>query len=142
MSGVNNLRHWCYLHDMPELEPLIAQWFLQEWPSHYGPLGKGDVWQDIATYRHREGTGMGIIAFEANKPCGFIALKNDKFLPETRHFHGSVPLLLSQKNEIRDSDSIYLNNLSCSLINNNTPKFFVRQPLRITYSSAVGGSCL
>ncbi len=48
MSGVNNLRHWRYLHDIPELEPLIAQWFLQEWPSHYGCSGNGDVWQDIA----------------------------------------------------------------------------------------------
>lgn len=79
MSGVNSSRHWRYLHDFPELEPLLVQWFLQEWPSHYGPLGKGDVWQDIASYRHREGVGMGIIAFEHDIPCGFIALKSDTF---------------------------------------------------------------
>ncbi|WP_377210596.1 GNAT family N-acetyltransferase [Providencia vermicola] len=71
---------------MPELEPLIAQWFLQEWPSHYGPLGKGDVWHDIAAYRHREGTGMGIIAFVENIPCGFIALKSETFLPNNTLF--------------------------------------------------------
>lgn len=86
MSGVNNLRHWRYLHDIPELEPLIAQWFLQEWPSHYGCSGNGDVWQDIAAYRHREGVGMGIVAFENNKPCGFIALKSEHFLPNNPAF--------------------------------------------------------
>lgn len=86
MSGVNNLRHWRYLHDIPELEPLIAQWFLHEWPSHYGSAGNGDVWQDIAAYRHREGVGMGIVAFENNKPCGFIALKSEHFLPNNPAF--------------------------------------------------------
>lgn len=86
MSGVNNLRHWRYLHDIPELEPLIAQWFLQEWPSHYGYSGNGDVWQDIAAYRQRAGVGMGIVAFENNQPCGFIALKSERFLPNNPAF--------------------------------------------------------
>ena len=65
-----------------ELVPLIASWFLAEWPDWYGPSGRGDAQGDLVRYSNADSTiPFGVVAFYDGAPCGFCALKSDA-IPE------------------------------------------------------------
>ena len=49
-----------------ELVPLLAQWFVSEWPGWYGVAGQGNVTEDL----------HGFAASEANLPVGFVVFIN------------------------------------------------------------------
>ena len=68
-----------------ELAPLVAQWFIEEWPEWYGEGGCGNAAQDAAAFAASESSlPVGLIAFEENAPVGVCALKAES-LPTHRH---------------------------------------------------------
>jgi GNAT superfamily N-acetyltransferase len=57
--------------------PLLAAWFVAEWPDWYGPGGRGDAMADLTSFAASESTlPVGLIAFEENRPVGVAALKS------------------------------------------------------------------
>ena len=68
-----------------ELAPLIAQWFVAEWPEWYGEGGQGNAMEDATAFAASHSTlPVGLIAFEENTPVGVCALKAES-LPTHRH---------------------------------------------------------
>ena len=68
-----------------ELVPLLAAWFIAEWPDWYGPGGRGDAVADLTSFAASESTlPVGFIAFEENRPVGVAALKSTS-LPTHGH---------------------------------------------------------
>ena len=60
----------------PELLPLLAEWFVSEWPNWYGPGGRGNVKEDLAAFAASEATlPIGMVVFEGQVPIGAGALK-------------------------------------------------------------------
>ena len=60
----------------PGLVPLVAEWFVCEWPGWYGPGGPGDVGRDLAAFAAAEDClPVGMLAFEDQVPVGAGALK-------------------------------------------------------------------
>jgi GNAT superfamily N-acetyltransferase len=60
----------------PGLVPLVAQWFLSEWPGWYGPGRPGDLDRDLAAFAAAEDClPVGMVAFEKRVPVGAGALK-------------------------------------------------------------------
>jgi GNAT superfamily N-acetyltransferase len=58
------------------LLPLVAEWFVAEWPSWYGPGGPGDVSADLAAFAESERVlPVGVIALLEGRPVGAGALK-------------------------------------------------------------------
>lgn len=58
------------------LTPLLAAWFVSEWPGWYGPGGAGDVHQDVAAFAASEtALPLGMVIFEDRQPVGAGALK-------------------------------------------------------------------
>lgn len=67
-----------------ELLPLIASWFLEEWPEWYGPEGH-DPTADVEAFARSERTlPVGLLAFAGNDPVGVAVLKAES-LPTHRH---------------------------------------------------------
>ncbi len=56
--------------------PLLQRWFETEWPSWYGPGGRGDARGDLEAFAS-DGDGLpaGVIALDDGEPCGVAALK-------------------------------------------------------------------
>lgn len=68
-----------------ELVPLLASWFVEEWPEWYGPGGRGNAVADLTAFATSESIlPVGLIAFEENSPVGVAALKSES-LPTHRH---------------------------------------------------------
>lgn len=68
-----------------ELLPLLARWFVEEWPDWYGTGGRGNAVQDLAAFAASESIlPVGIVAFDENTPIGVAALKSES-LPSHRH---------------------------------------------------------
>jgi GNAT superfamily N-acetyltransferase len=67
-----------YLADEPGVLPTLRRWFESEWPGYYGH-GEGDVVKDLAAYASKGSVPLGLVAFQAGKPCGFVALKRESF---------------------------------------------------------------
>jgi len=60
----------------PELIPLLAQWFVSEWPGWYGPGRPGSVSEDLEAFARSDRTlPVGLVAFENSMPVGAGALK-------------------------------------------------------------------
>jgi GNAT superfamily N-acetyltransferase len=60
----------------PDLIPLLAEWFVSEWPNWYGPDGPGNVGEDLATFAASEtALPVGMVVFEGQVPIGAGALK-------------------------------------------------------------------
>jgi GNAT superfamily N-acetyltransferase len=73
------------LAERKELAPLIAQWFVAEWPEWYGKGGHGNATEDAAAFASSPSTlPVGLVAFEDNTPVGVCALKAES-LPTHRH---------------------------------------------------------
>lgn len=68
------------------LLPLVAQWFIAEWPDWYGPSGPADVFKDLNTFAASEQTlPIGLLVFELGVPIGAGALKAES-IPTHTHF--------------------------------------------------------
>lgn len=68
-----------------DLVPLLASWFVEEWPDWYGPGGRGDAVADLTAFATSQSTlPIGLIAFDENDPVGVAALKPES-LPTHRH---------------------------------------------------------
>jgi GNAT superfamily N-acetyltransferase len=68
-----------------ELLPLVAQWFISEWPTWYGPVGPGDIESDLTAFAASEGVlPIGILGFEDGVPVGAGALKVES-IPTHKH---------------------------------------------------------
>ena len=61
----------------PEVLPVLEGWFKAEWPSYYGPNGRGDASQDLRRYSNVSGLPFGVVGFYDASPCGTAALKAD-----------------------------------------------------------------
>ena len=60
----------------PQYLPLVAEWFVSEWPSWYGPRGPGNVSEDLAAFAASETVlPVGFLVFEDQVPIGVGALK-------------------------------------------------------------------
>jgi len=58
------------------LLPVVAQWFISEWPSWYGADGPGDVSADLAAFAASERElPVGVVALLDGRPVGAGALK-------------------------------------------------------------------
>lgn len=68
-----------YLVDRPDLIPEIEKWFINEWPDYYGPDGPGVALDDLEEYCQKGNLPLGMVAFENDIPCGFMALKSEPF---------------------------------------------------------------
>jgi GNAT superfamily N-acetyltransferase len=62
-----------------DLLPVVAEWFGQEWPSHYREVGVASAAVDAMSYSRRVGLPRGLVAFVSGQPCGFVALKSEPF---------------------------------------------------------------
>ena len=59
-----------------DLMPLVAEWFVSEWPSWYGPGGPGDVAQDLDAFAASDAAlPVGMLIFENRMPVGAGVLK-------------------------------------------------------------------
>lgn len=59
-----------------DLLPLVAAWFVAEWPGWYGPGGRGDLWADLTAFAASErALPVGLLAFRDGRPVGAAALK-------------------------------------------------------------------
>lgn len=59
-----------------DLLPLVADWFVAEWPGWYGPGGPGDIWADLEAFAASErALPVGLVAFLDGRPVGAAALK-------------------------------------------------------------------
>ena len=58
------------------LLPLVADWFVAEWPAWYGPGGRGDLWADLHAFAAADGAlPVGVLAFRDGRAVGAAALK-------------------------------------------------------------------
>jgi GNAT superfamily N-acetyltransferase len=65
--------------------PLVAEWFVSEWPNWYGPGGPGNVSADVAAFAESETIlPVGVLAFLKGRPVGAGALKAESI---TSHKH-------------------------------------------------------
>ena len=56
--------------------PLLASWFLQQWPAWYGPGGRGNAQADLHSFAESELVlPVGLIIFRDGVPVGVGALK-------------------------------------------------------------------
>lgn len=68
-----------------ELLPVLARWFIEEWPEWYGPGGRGSAAEDLAAFAASESIlPVGLVAFDDDTPIGVAALKAES-LPTHRH---------------------------------------------------------
>ena len=57
--------------------PVLVDWFLKEWPEHYGNGGLGNAQRDIESYANNDILPVGLVAYRNNELCGIMALKED-----------------------------------------------------------------
>lgn len=68
-----------------ELLPLLAQWFVDEWPEWYGVGGRGNAAEDLEAFAASEGgLPLGLVALDDSVPIGVAAFKAES-LPTHRH---------------------------------------------------------
>ncbi|MGP1396208.1 MAG: GNAT family N-acetyltransferase [Inquilinaceae bacterium] len=66
------------LADRPDAAEVLERWFVEAWPSWYGPGGPGDVRQDIADACQRDALPLCVVALDADDAVlGTAALKTD-----------------------------------------------------------------
>ena len=65
---------------LPELRRL----FEAEWPSWYGPGGRGSADDDLRAFSTASGLPFGVVALRGNEVCGVAALKAES-IPSHRH---------------------------------------------------------
>jgi len=69
----------------PELVPLLAEWFVSEWPGWYGLGGQGNVTKDLQDFASSESSlPIGFVVFNNGVPVGAAALKAES-IPSHKH---------------------------------------------------------
>ena len=69
----------------PELIPLLAGWFVSEWPTWYGIGCEGNVTQDLQEFAASETSlPIGFVVFSNGTPTGAGALKAES-IPSHKH---------------------------------------------------------
>lgn len=69
----------------PELVPLLAEWFVSEWPDWYGAGGQGDVVEDLRQFAASEvSLPVGFVVFIDGLAAGAGALKAES-IPSHKH---------------------------------------------------------
>ena len=73
------------LIEAPSARPVLARWFVAEWPSWYGPGGPGDAQADLAAAaRCHDALPIGLVALDpAGGVLGTATLKADGAGSET-----------------------------------------------------------
>ena len=67
---------FAHLCDVPEMLPVLEQWFVQEWEPWYGPNGQGDAKADLAACAHRDTLPICLVALDADRAVlGTASLK-------------------------------------------------------------------
>ncbi|MCF8167501.1 MAG: GNAT family N-acetyltransferase [Rhodoferax sp.] len=67
------------------LVPVVAQWFVAEWPAWYGVGGPGNIADDLNQFAQSEHQlPLGLVAFENEVPVGAAALKSES-IPSHAH---------------------------------------------------------
>lgn len=64
-----------YLADHLAAIPRLTEWFVQEWPVHYGTGGPGDARTDLLAYCQRDHLPLGLVALDHQGVLGFTVLK-------------------------------------------------------------------
>jgi GNAT superfamily N-acetyltransferase len=65
--------------------PLVAEWFVGEWPGWYGPGGQGDLSADLAAFAASDiELPLGLLVIDDGQPVGIGALKVES-IPSHRH---------------------------------------------------------
>ena len=68
----------CIVHllQVPEVAPVLARWFVEEWTPWYGPEGRGDAETDLAACRSRDTLPLCLVALTMDDAVlGTAALK-------------------------------------------------------------------
>jgi len=73
----------------------IGRWFEEEWPTYYGPGGKGDVEHDVPAYAGGDALPVGIVALCNNERRGVAALKAESIASSSRH--GLAPTMCGRR---------------------------------------------
>ena len=55
--------------------PILCEWFEAQWSDYYGPGGKGSALQDLKACANQGSLPVGMVALQAGRVCGFVALK-------------------------------------------------------------------
>ena len=67
-----------------EALPELCRLFDVEWPTWYGPGGRGSAADDLSAFSAASGLPFGVIALQRGEVCGVAALKAES-LPSHRH---------------------------------------------------------
>lgn len=68
----------------PAALPELCRLFEAEWPSWYGPAGRGSAVADLASFSAHGGLPLGVVALHEGSVCGAAALKAES-IPSHRH---------------------------------------------------------
>ena len=83
------------LAEVPDLLPVLVEWYQTEWEPYYGPSGPGDAARDLAAAA--DGTDrlpICLVALDAGgAPLGTVSLKGES-LPSHRHLSPWIAALL------------------------------------------------
>lgn len=72
------------LAEHPDALPWLQRLFEREWPSYYGPGGRGDAARDLRSFASRSTLPVGIVAVLDERVCGIAALKKES-IPSHGH---------------------------------------------------------
>lgn len=64
-----------YLADHPNVIPILARWFHDEWRAFYGKRTAVDVAREFEVCGNRDRLPIVLVAFDGSTPCGTAALK-------------------------------------------------------------------
>ncbi len=80
-----------------ELVPLLASWFVEEWPEWYGQGCRGNALANLTEFAASQPTlPIGFIAFDDARPVGVAALKSESLPRMATCVHG-LPLASSYR---------------------------------------------
>jgi predicted N-acetyltransferase YhbS len=81
-----------YLADHPDLVPILARWFYEEWGSHSPSSTMEDMEARLRTRMNRDWLPLTLVALMDKEPVGSAALKIREMEthPQFEHWLGSV----------------------------------------------------
>ena len=70
--------HITYLLDAPNVVPILALWFVEDWGPWYGPDGPGNAEDDLKACSSRDKLPLGLVALsETDDVLGTASLKSE-----------------------------------------------------------------
>jgi RimJ/RimL family protein N-acetyltransferase len=64
-----------FLADYPDTIPVLAEWFLAQWPEYYAPRTPMDIAPDFYAEANRHGLPIRLVAFQDGELAGTITLR-------------------------------------------------------------------